>query len=282
MDYGEILYADRSERGKLRFTGPQRAWFLHQITTNTFDPIEVGEARPAALLTAHGRMVGYFETVATDDAILMHFEPELVGTLGEQIGRYVFATAVEIDDVTESMGLVLVAGERWRDAGAAVAPGAPLHETPSMGERAGYIWAERALVSDVVLKLKEAGGREIAVAEEEAIRIAHGVPRWGRDMNSKTLPQEARLETFAINLNKGCYVGQEAVAKIHFRGKVNRVLRRLRAEAPVPSGTEIMRGDEKVGIVTSSAGSDALAMLRYTVEPGVFVEAGGVRCKVIA
>src|ERR687895_113368 len=97
----ELLYADRSDRGKLRLTGPQRAWFLEQILTNTFEDLSPGESRDAALLTAHGRMVGYMETVATDDSLLMHFEPELKATLPEAISRYVLATDVEITDVSD-------------------------------------------------------------------------------------------------------------------------------------------------------------------------------------
>jgi folate-binding Fe-S cluster repair protein YgfZ len=131
------IYADRSDRGKLRFTGPQRAWFLHQIMTNAFDPIAPGEVREAALLTPHGRMVGYIEAVATEDAILAHFEPELIQTLPDAIRRYVFATEVDITDVTDEMGLVLVAGDLEElDVAAAV------QSTHALGVDAVYEWVE--------------------------------------------------------------------------------------------------------------------------------------------
>ena len=93
------LYADRSDRGKLELSGPQRAWFLHQILTQSFEDIEPGEARDAALITAHGRMVGYMEALATDDTLRLHFEPELIESLPDALQRYVFATQVTIDDV---------------------------------------------------------------------------------------------------------------------------------------------------------------------------------------
>ena len=106
-----LVYMDRSDRTKLRFTGPQRAWFLHQILTQEFEDIEPGQAREAAMLTAHGRMVGYLEVLATEDALLAHMEPELSPEFPEAIRRYVFATQVEIDDVTDDYALILVAGD---------------------------------------------------------------------------------------------------------------------------------------------------------------------------
>ena len=275
----ELAYADRSDRAKLRFTGPQRAWFLHQIMTNDFDPIEAGEARAAALLTVHGRMVGYLEAVATEDSILVHFEPELAGTLPDAIRHYVFATQVEIDDVTEDYGLILVAGDGWQEAATAAAPGAPLQTTHSLGEPAGYVWVERGALSDVIAALS---AREAGEEELESIRIANGVARWGRDMDQKTIPQEARIEDHAVHFEKGCYVGQEAMAKIHFRGKVNRLLRRLDANEPVSVGMDVMVGDAKVGTVTSSSGAKALAILKRSIEPGTVVDIGGAEAKVVA
>jgi tRNA-modifying protein YgfZ len=272
------VYADRSDRGKLRFTGPQRAWFLHQIMTNSFDPLVSGEAREAALLTPHGRMVGYLEGVATEDAILVHFEPELRATLPDAIRRYVFATQVEIGDATEEMGLVLATGG---DLGE-IAGGVALQPTHALGVPAAYIWSERKGVQAVLSDLESAGYRAASEDDLEAIRIENGFPRWGHDMNEKTLPQEARLEDVAIHFDKGCYVGQEAVAKIHFRGKVNRKLRKLQVDQPVSVGADATLAGERVGVVTSSAGKYALAMLRYTIEPGEVVIAGDVEAKVVA
>jgi tRNA-modifying protein YgfZ len=270
------FYADRSERGKLVFTGPQREWFLHQILTNSFDPLAPGEVREAALLTPHGRMVGYLEAVATDDAILCHFEPELLPTLPDALKRYVFATQVEIEDVTDEMGLVVVGG--------AVPPGLPgvaVQPTHALGTSASYVWIERDRVADLTNRLTESGYRAAGEGELEAIRISNGAPRWGRDMNEKTLPQEARLEDVAIHFDKGCYVGQEAVAKIHFRGKVNRKLRRLEVPEAVDVGGHATVDGQRVGIVTSSSGRNALAMLRHTVEPGAVVIVGDVEAKVV-
>ena len=272
----ETLIADRSERGKLRFTGPQRAWFLHQILSQSFEDLAPGEARDAAFLTAQGRMKGFMETVATADSLLMHFEPELRETLPDEISRYVFATQVTVQDVTDEMGLVLVAGPSWeeiaRDAGSVVA----LHPTSCLGIAAGYLWIAADEVRRVIDRHEEAGGRVATEHELETIRISNGVPRWGREMDAKTFPQETGIDATAVHYDKGCYVGQEAMAKIHFRGKVNRRLASLTVPPAVAPGTQLTLDDQKVGHVTSSAGARALALIRYNVEPGTQLDAGGV------
>jgi folate-binding protein YgfZ len=276
MMAAEKLFADRSERGKLRLTGPQRAWFLHQILTQAFEDIVPGEARDAAMITAHGRMVGFLETIATDDAILAHFEPELASTFPSEISRYVFATDVEIVDVTAEMGLLLLVGDDWRDVARRVAPDGILHETRSVGGDAGYVWLSPSTIGDATAALESAGWRPATEEELELRRIDAGVPRWGRDMDSKSFPQEAGIDEWAVHYDKGCYVGQEAMAKIHFRGKVNRRLRRVSAEGSLQVGSEVTIDGQKVGTVTSAADHRGLALLRHDVEPGSRAQAGDV------
>lgn len=272
----EKLFADRSGRGKLRLTGPQRAWFLHQILTQAFEDIAPGEARDAAMITAHGRMVGFLETVATEDAILAHFEPELAATLPDEIRRYVFATDVQIEDVTDAMGLLMLVGDAWRKAAGEVAPSGILHETRAVGGSAGYVWLDRSALDDAGAALEGAGWRRATEEELEVRRIDAGVARWGRDMDSKSFPQEAGIDEWAVHYDKGCYVGQEAMAKIHFRGKVNRRLRRLSAADSLEVGSDVSIDGQKVGTVTSAADHRGLALVRYDVEPGARALAGDV------
>lgn len=274
-----ILFADRSERGKLRFTGEQRAWFLHQMLTQAYEDMARGEARDGALITVHGRMQAYVEVVATDESMLMHFERELTETLPEVLRRYVFATRVTIEDVTEHYGLVLVGGDGWNEVVAGL-HGAIEHPTAALGIPAGYVWVPAAAKDDLVESLIEAGARAASEKELEAIRIANGVPRWGHEMDTKTFPQEVGIDARAVDFDKGCYLGQEAMAKIHFRGKVNRRLAVLQSEQPITSGADVVLGDQKVGTITSAADGVALALVRYTVEEGTPVEAGGVAATV--
>lgn len=276
MEPSSSVYADRSDRGKLRLTGPQRAWFLHQILTQAFEDASPGDARDAAMITAHGRMSGYLETVATEDAFLAHFEPELRATLPDAIRRYVFATQVEVDDVTDEMGLVIVAGDDWRDQALAAAPDGVLHRTRSLGGPAGYVWIEAERVEQVVDALTSQGVSPASEDELERRRVAAGVPRWGREMDEKAFPQEAGIDDWAVHYDKGCYLGQEAMAKIHFRGKVNRRLARLESSAALERGTDVVVAGKRVGSVTSVADHRGLALVRYDVEPGSHGVAGDV------
>jgi folate-binding protein YgfZ len=281
MELKELLFADRSERAKLRFSGEQATWFLDQILTQDFEDMASGEARDTAMLTVHGRMIGYLETIAMGDGILAHLEPELRESLPQELRKYVFATRVDIEDVTDDFGLVLIAGPTWREAAREVAPGAPLHPTRALGAEAGYVWVPRAETQRALSALEDEGLKPAGEDELEDIRIANGAPRWGRDMNEKTIPQEAGIHEWAVHFEKGCYLGQEAMAKIHFRGKVNRKLRRLVAEAPISAGVEVFDGDKKIGVVTSASANRALAMLRHTVEGGAKVRAGAVEAEVV-
>lgn len=272
---GDIrVYADRSDRGKLRFSGPQRAWFLHQILTQAFEDIELGEARDAALLTPHGRMVGYLEIVATTDDLRAHFEPELGSVLLEAIERFVFATRVEIADVTEDHGLALLVAPDWDEIAARVAPGSIAQRTLSLGAPAGYMWIRPGELDGVSGALEAEGLRRASEDELEALRVERGMARWGRDMDSKTLPPEVGLDDVAVRYDKGCYTGQEAMAKIRFRGKVNRKLRRLEAGVALGVGDEVTLDGVAVGRVTSASDGHALAVLKHTVEPGMMVTVG--------
>ncbi|MGH2807686.1 MAG: YgfZ/GcvT domain-containing protein [Actinomycetota bacterium] len=267
-------YADRSERGKLRFTGPQAGWFLHQIMTQSYEDMAPGDARDTAMLTAHGRMVGFMETVTTEDAIWAHFEPELLETFPEAIRRYVFATQVTIDDVTDEMALVLVVGDDVPDVAGVV------HRTNALGIPAAYLWVPAAEKEETIRALKERGLPELGEDELEAIRVSNGVPRWGRDMDFKTIPQEVGIERTAVHFDKGCYVGQEAMAKINFRGKVNRRLAILESDATITVGDKVSSDDGKVGVVTSVARDRALAVVKHTIEPGARVAVGDADAKV--
>jgi tRNA-modifying protein YgfZ len=281
MDLDGPRYADRSERGKLRFTGEQRVWFLDQILTQSFEDIVPGEARDTAMLTVNGRMTGYLEVVATEDALLAHFEEELRSSLPEELSRYVFATRVEIADVTDDWALVLLAGPGHEDGLQRVSPGAVVHPTQGLGCPAAYVWLPLDEAPRFADALEKRGFSEAGEDELEAVRIANGVARWGRDMDSRTLAPEAGITDRAIHLEKGCYLGQEAIAKIHFRGKVNRHLRRLRSAAPLRSGAEVFAGEEKVGTVTSASDGRALAILKHTVVPGAHVQVGEAEAEVL-
>ena len=279
MEQDITLFADRSDRAKLRVHGPKRLWFLHQQLTQAFEDMTPGAARDTAMITVHGRMRGYLETVATEDAVLCHFEPELRPSLPEELGRFAPLIPVEIDDVTEEWGLVLVAGPAWKE-GAGLSPQAIVHETMSVGVPAAYLWMPAAAKEEALSVLAERGFERAAEERLEALRITRGVPRWGREMDFKTFPQEVGVDERSVHYNKGCYLGQEAMAKIHFRGKVNRRLARLSGPKSLAVGAEVVLQEKKVGAVTSASGGRALALVRAGVEPGSEVLVGGAAATV--
>ena len=277
-----LLFADRSERAKLRVGDEQRAWFLDQLLTQSFADMQPGEARDAALITVHGRMQAYMEVVGTEDAFLTHYEPELRGVVPDTLRKYVFATRVTLEDVTDELGLLLLVGPEWPSVAADLAGRGIVHPTQSLGVDAGYVWVPRDDVESSIERLRAQGVEEASEGRLEAIRIRNGVPRWGRDMDAKTFPQEAGVDERAVHYEKGCYLGQEAMAKIHFRGKVNRRLARLESASSLTPGLEVTLDGVRVGAVTSAAGGVALAMVRQTVEPGAIVSIGEDEAKVTA
>lgn len=231
------------------------------------------------MLTVHGRMIGFFEAVATDDAILCHFEPELVPDLPDAIHKMVFATQVEIEDVTEELGLILSTGATD------VAVNAVVQDARWVGASAQHLWVAASDVDRAIEELRAAGGEVVDENAVDTLRVVHGVPRWGREMDTKTFPQEVGIDDVAVHYNKGCYTGQEAMAKIHFRGKVNRKLVQLESSAPLERGVDLLLDGARIGSVTSAVdGPDGsyfgLALVKHDVPSGSSVQAGSVEARV--
>ncbi len=127
--------------------------------------------------------------------------------------------------------------------------------------------------------LIEAGAQPVSEAAGEILRVECGRPRYGVDLDDTVIPQEAGLNERAVSFTKGCYVGQETVARLHYRGKPNRHLRGLRASVALTSGEELALGERVVGRVSSAAvsprfGPIALALVRREAEPGTTVSVG--------
>ena len=131
-----------------------------------------------------------------------------------------------------------------------------------------------------------AGAHEVTEGEYESRRVEAGVPRQGYDIDESTIAQEAFLERDAVSFTKGCFLGQELVCRIDSRGHVNRLLRRLRADAPLARGSAVVVDGKEVGTVTTTVGAVALATIRRAVEPGsevlVHTAAGDVGARVEA
>ena len=134
-------------------------------------------------------------------------------------------------------------------------------------------------VDAVLATLARAGAEPASEEAAEIVRVESGRPRFGAEMTTSTMPAEAGIEERAVSFTKGCYIGQETVARLHYRGKPNRHLRGLRLAAPAAAGDAVVAGEREVGtvgtaVVSPAHGPIALAILRREAEPGASVTVG--------
>jgi len=304
---------DRSERGKLALSGAGAVEFLNGQVTNELADLAPGEGRYAAFLTHKGKMLGDLRILATGEGadggpaeLQLDTERVALQELFDMIRRFKVGYDVELHKRTIERGLLsLIGPESDRVAGTDGA-GDP-STTLAAAEHANTPLeidgiAARAIRTDVGIdllcdaadteRLSDAllarGAQTVSEQTAECVRIEHGRPRYGVDIDESTIPQEAGLNERAVSFTKGCYVGQETVARLHYKGKPNRHLRGLRLSAPVESGAELLLGERTVGQVGSVAvsptlGPIALALVRREAAPGETVQVGdaGVSAQVV-
>jgi tRNA-modifying protein YgfZ len=290
---------DRSERGRLAVTGPEAKEFLQGQVTNDVEGLEPGAGCYAAFLTHKGKMLGDLRILDTGDELLLDCERVALQELFNMIRRFKLGRDVELHKRTLESGLLsLIGPESRRVAGATDLP-----ETEH-AHRAGRIGgaAVRLIATDLgVDVLCDAGDAEPVAAAliaagavpatedaAEVRRVETGRPRYGVDIDDGVIPQEAGLNERAVSFEKGCYVGQETVARLHFRGKPNRHLRGLRLSGPAAPGDPLRLGEKEVGRLGSVVesprfGPIALALVRREAQPGatVAVGDGDVRAEVV-
>jgi folate-binding protein YgfZ len=286
---------DRSERGKLALTGSEAKAFLHGQVTNDVEGLEPGRGCYAAFLTHKGKMLGDLRVLDLGDELLLDTERVALQELFNMIRRYKLGRDVELHKRTLEWGLLsLIGPEARRVAGAE-----DLVEEHA-NRRAELAGVPVVLVAtDVGIDVFVPTGSKDAVAaalgvpavDEEAaevVRVERGRPRYGVDLDDGTIPQEAGLNERAVSFTKGCYVGQETVARLHYRGKPNRHLRGLRLSAPAATGDELRLGEKQVGRLGSVAvspahGPIALALVRREAAVGdtLAVGDGGVTAEVV-
>jgi tRNA-modifying protein YgfZ len=226
----------RVPRAFLRVAGPDAADYLQRMVSNDVEALKVGEACDALLLTAKARVIAPLRIVrrAVDD-FLLSTEPELGEKVRTELVRMRFAAKAEIETEKHEAWLVL-GGEEVLD--------------------------ERPL------------GDEVGEEELERWRIDAGIPRWGREIDERVLPAEAGLDETHISFSKGCYPGQEPIARQRYRGKVNRRLRVLDVEGDAEPGTELVLDGKTVGRITSAVPGLALGYVRVEVPDEAQLELG--------
>jgi folate-binding protein YgfZ len=318
---------DRSERGKLALSGSSAVEFLNGQVTNELVGLSSGNGCYAAFLTHKGKMLGDLRILAVanpdqaraaageprpDDkaateprALLLDTERSALQALFDMIRRFKVGYDVELHKRTLESALLSLIGP---DADAITAKAFSLEKDRLPASEHSHLLAHlgqtavRLIRTDVGIDaLFETGALEtvrnvleatgailVSEAAAEIVRVESGRPRYGIDLDEGTIPQEAGLNERAVSFTKGCYVGQETVARLYYKGKPNRHLRGLRLSEPTKPGEPITIGERSVGTLGSSVlsprfGPIGLALVRREAGPGATVSVGeqGVSAVVI-
>jgi folate-binding protein YgfZ len=290
---------DRSARGKLALTGPEAKTFLQGQVTNDIERLEPGQGCYAAFLTHKGKMLGDMRVLDTGDELLLDTERETLQGLFNMIRRYKLGSDVELHKRTLEMGLLSLIGPDARRVAHARSLGDAEHDNAHAeidGRRvllvttdAGVdMFCDAADTAAVAAALVAAGAVPAGEDAAEIVRVERGRPRYGIELTDNVIPQEAGLNERAVSFTKGCYVGQETVARLFYRGKPNRHLRGLRLSDPASTGDALRLGEKEVGrvataVVSPEHGPIALAIVRREASPGDTVSVGenGVTADVV-
>lgn len=291
---------NRDSKGLIQVTGPDRLSFLHALLSNDVTGLPVDGFCHAALLTARGRLLADLWVYHLADFVLIEAERSRIPTLLEALERYIIMDDVKLEDISDQWGQSSLQGplsgkliEGWLG----VAPSDEqllqrfevsgisglIARRPGLADLGFELFVPRMDRAALEQQIKDEAKRrgmeieEIGEEAEECLRLEQGIPRFGVDMDETTIPLEVGL-TDAISYSKGCYVGQEVVAKATHVGGVPRLLSRLRIESSEipPVGAPILDSeDREVGRVTSSTFSPALGtaiglglVRRQLAEPG--------------
>lgn len=307
---------DRSDRGRIVVTGADRASYLQGLFTNDISALEPGQGTYTAYLTPQGRMIADLWVYELGDLMLLSLSGDVKDTLLARLDQFIFTEDVQLGDVSQTFGQLAVIGpEAARIVGGIVdgigpeqltglaehgtvraqVGGQPVIITrvTDAGEPGIELYIDRGAAAALTDRLRAAGVVDLDRDAAEAIRIEAGVPVFHRDMDEETIPLEAGIESRAISLTKGCYVGQEVIVRVLHRGH-GRVARRLvgltiEGESVPPSGSPIRSADREIGQVTSSVFSPALErpialgyVHRDFVTPGTRVSVGDAAATVSA
>jgi tRNA-modifying protein YgfZ len=289
---------DRSARGKLLVSGPDTAEYLQGQLTNDVEALAPGEGQYAALLDRKGHLQADMRVLRLDtERIWIDTEPEALEAARRHLQTYKIGREVEVDDVSaERAVLSLIGPATAHVTGSPPLPAYSCEETTVAGIEC--VVAGTADGVDLIAAaddagrlrqgLLDAGAAEVDAGAAEILRIEAGRPRFGAEMSAETMPAEAGIVEAAVSFTKGCYIGQEPVARLHYKGRPNRHLRGLRLSGPAQAGAGLRLGEREVGrvggvCVSPVHGPIGLAIVRREAEPGAELTVGedGVTARVV-
>lgn len=271
---------DLSHRGVFTVTGADRLSWLNDLTTQHLADLRPGQSSTALLLSPNGHVEHALYLVATDDAVWVHTEPEAAPAAIAFLRSMQFMLRVEIVDHTEEIAIL------WRPGDPAPTEGGPL-----VRQGADSLGGHEVFVPRAELEKRTDGARLSGSWAYDARRIAAHVPRFGFDTDHKAIPNELGWLDVAVHLAKGCYRGQETVARVHNLGRPPRRLVFLHLDGSVDDlpahGAKIVGGGREVGLIGSAArhyelGPIALALVKRSIDPGLDLLVEGTTGQVAA
>lgn len=307
---GVALYDD-SGRGRIWMRDRDRAALLHRLSTNHIERLQPGEGTRTVLTTPIGRIIDVLTVHCHEDGLLLTTSPGRGPALLAYLRKNIFFNdKVKLEDASASLGqLALVGPSAPEVLAAAGLPGASLASgafvAGSLGQVTVWVAAEPSLalggqgyslyapaeaLPELAAALSAAGAAELPAAEREVLRVEHGQPAYGSELSQEYIPLETGLWD-AISFNKGCYVGQEIIARMESRGRLAKQLRGLRFPAGAPADlalpAKLDAGGKEAGDLTSLAesprfGTIGLAYVRTAhAEPGTALAVGGAAVEVV-
>jgi tRNA-modifying protein YgfZ len=267
------------QRGVLLVSGPDAVDYLQSQLTNDFEALEPDRGCYAALLDRKGHLVADMRALRLSHthsgSIWLESEPLAAGPLLRHLEMYKIGRDVEVVDATDDWAITSLIGPGAGEL-AGIPPLSPEH-AQHYAERDGIeilaVATDQGL--DLITRpvalgalreqLLAAGAAPVSEEAAEIVRVEAGRPRFGLDMGPESMPAEAGIVERAVDFEKGCYIGQEPVARLHYRGKPNRALRGLRLSAPAEHGDPLFLGDREVGTIGTACLSPALGPIALAI-----------------
>ena len=279
------------ERTALILRGADAAEYLQGQLTNDTEALEREEGRYAALLDRKGHLQSDMRLLHLEnDEIWIDLEPGPAPGVLKHLSTYSIGRDVEVEDVTERWAITSLIGPRSVQLAGFEGLG-PEHaqrfrewngtEVLAVATDVGLdLLTSADQAASLTELLRAAGAAEVSEQAAEIIRVESGRPRFGLDMGPESMPAEAGITERAVDFEKGCYIGQEPVARLHYRGKPNRTLRGLRLSSPAEHGDPVLLADREVGTVgtvclSPALGPIALAIVRREASEGDRLAVGG-------
>ena len=275
------LAFDLSPFSKVRLTGKDRAAFLQNFTTNDVVKPGPGHGCETFLTTAQARIVAWLRVAITDEYLDLSMEPGLAAKVINHLERYVIGEEVQFEDRTESDFLWLVPDHPqleqltlWQHLD--LGQGFRLQRSDFLGSPSGFLWGPRATLPQMRMDTPLV---PLDDPRWNSCRVEAGTPSYGIDFDETCLPQEVNRTEQAISFTKGCYIGQETVARIRAYGHVNRQVKRVSLTGPVEEGNRwfnepLLSGGKEVGKLKTVAHSETHGWLAFALLRKEVVTAG--------